>query len=163
RVSSECADKVQAESQATQFMEFTSLVENLNSSRIDQKTRAARTNELFQLTKETRLLAEIMDIQDELKTIKDIFVKQKEVLDRFLHLIEEKDHHKKSADDESDVEPLERYQDPAHLEKGSVESPLDAQAERKPLPSAIHKGRGRPRVERNVQFADEQLQPKASK
>ncbi|KAK4224297.1 hypothetical protein QBC38DRAFT_24204 [Podospora fimiseda] len=75
-----------AENQARLFDDFKTLVDRLNDEKLSQKKRAKYTNRLFQLTEETDFLAEIMDIQDELKTIKDVFFKQKEVLGQFVQL-----------------------------------------------------------------------------
>ncbi|KAK4158875.1 hypothetical protein QBC43DRAFT_248639 [Cladorrhinum sp. PSN259] len=85
-----------AENQARLFDDFKTLVDRLNDEKLSQKKRAKYTNRLFQLTEETDFLAEIMDIQDELKTIKDVFVKQKEVLGQFVQLFA-KGNQKKSA------------------------------------------------------------------
>ncbi|KAI1101144.1 hypothetical protein F4804DRAFT_347926 [Jackrogersella minutella] len=73
----------------TRFEAFKTLIQKLNSSQIDQKTRAAATNDLFHLTEETNYLAAIMDIQDELKTIRGVITEQKEALEEFRHLIEQ--------------------------------------------------------------------------
>ncbi|KAK4158244.1 hypothetical protein C8A00DRAFT_10967, partial [Chaetomidium leptoderma] len=94
---------VQSESQAQQFNKFKSLVKDLNKDGIDQQTRAKLTNALFQLTTETRLLAEIMDIQDELKTINEVFLKQRDALKKFAQLLSNDHQQKDMADDESDI------------------------------------------------------------
>ncbi|KAI0893116.1 hypothetical protein F4806DRAFT_499305 [Annulohypoxylon nitens] len=74
-----------AEKQSTQFEEFKSLIYNLSteSSELNQKDRALMTNKLFLLVQESQNLASILDIQDELKSIRDVFKKQKEVLEKF--------------------------------------------------------------------------------
>ncbi|KAK3989115.1 hypothetical protein QBC44DRAFT_381891 [Cladorrhinum sp. PSN332] len=86
-----------AENQARLFDDFKTLVDRLNDEKLSQKKRAKYTNRLFQLTEETDFLAEIMDIQDELKTIKDVFFKQKEVLGQFVQLFS-KGHQKKAKE-----------------------------------------------------------------
>ncbi|KAI1359749.1 hypothetical protein F5Y08DRAFT_344349 [Xylaria arbuscula] len=76
-----------AEKQIRQFKKFKKLVKELNKNGIDQQQRAGLTNALFELNTETRLLAEIMDIEDELKSIHRVLVKQEEVVKLFETLI----------------------------------------------------------------------------
>ncbi|KAI2463165.1 hypothetical protein F4781DRAFT_440881 [Annulohypoxylon bovei var. microspora] len=65
-----------AEKQACHFEEFKSLVKDLNNND----------------------LVAMMDIQDELRTIKDVFIMQKEVLEKFHHLINEGRKRRSGAD-----------------------------------------------------------------
>ncbi|KAK4113033.1 hypothetical protein N656DRAFT_797576 [Canariomyces notabilis] len=74
-----------AERQAKQFSEFKHIVDELSKPH-DPKTWGDMTDELFRLPKETALLAEIMDVLDELKTIRQVFLKQKDVLDKLRQL-----------------------------------------------------------------------------
>lgn len=147
--------RVQAERQALQFAEFKRLVRDLNQDGLDEQNRARLTNDLFQLTTETRLLAEIMDIQDELKTIQGVFLKQRDVLKTFVKLLSN-DQHKDKADDESDItdtpEPFPYTAYPFSDDADNFESSF---GERKPLQSALYRDAGRPRIRRSVQFADE--------
>lgn len=46
------------------------------------------TDQLFRQNKETGSLVKILDIQDELKTIKDVFSEQKKALDKFHQLVD---------------------------------------------------------------------------
>ncbi|KAH6627459.1 hypothetical protein F5144DRAFT_651976 [Chaetomium tenue] len=157
-----------AERQASQFEKFKGLVRNLNQDGIDVQRRAILTNDLFQFTTETRLLAEIMDIQDELKTIHEVFLRQRDALKTFAKLMsKDNGQNRNRADDESDI-----------VESNTPESaPLgypffedneggssDLHRERMRLHSALHREGGRPKVGRNVRFADERAQyqrPKA--
>ncbi|KAI1114783.1 hypothetical protein F5Y14DRAFT_412819 [Nemania sp. NC0429] len=77
-----------ADDLTTQFKSFKYLVEQLSQGNIDPQERTELTNQLFKLNTEMELLAYIMDIQDELKTISRVFNKQKEVLVQFAKLIE---------------------------------------------------------------------------
>ncbi|KAI1132545.1 hypothetical protein F5Y10DRAFT_230813 [Nemania abortiva] len=81
-----------AEDQALQFEDFNSVVKRLNIEEIKQHERATLTNELFQFSTETHLLTEILDIQDELKTIYQVLMKQEEVLDMFIELLSDERH-----------------------------------------------------------------------
>ncbi|KAJ8116406.1 hypothetical protein ONZ43_g4450 [Nemania bipapillata] len=81
-----------AEEQALQFDHFNSVVMELHKEGIKQQERANLTNELFQFSIETHLLTEILDIQDELKTIHQVFMKQEEVLNTFIELLSDKPH-----------------------------------------------------------------------
>jgi hypothetical protein len=148
-----------------QFEDFKSLVKNLNRGGLNQQHRATLTDALFRLTVETRLLAEIMDIQDELKTIHEVFVKQKNVLKKFSQLFSNDRHQAGAgADDESDiVETPESSQHASSFfeDTDPFESP-DPYRERRPLQSALHK-EGRTRARRTVQFADERVPYQRSK
>jgi hypothetical protein len=159
-------DTLQAEKQASQFDKFKSLVKNLNKDGIDQKTRATLTNALFQLTTETRLLAEIMDIQDELKTISEVLTKQRDVLKKFVQLLS-KDQPNDKGDDESDtVETPESSQSvfPDFEYFESFESPdVGVHGQKKPLTSAFQRVKSKQRAKRTVQFADEQMPLQRSK
>jgi hypothetical protein len=81
-------DKKQSESQATLFREFKVTLDqlrgykDLNSEELDELT-----DELLWQNKGMGSLAEILDIQDELKIIKDVFSEQKEALDKFCPLV----------------------------------------------------------------------------
>lgn len=149
-----------------QFEEFKSLVRNLNQDGIDVQRRATLTNDLFQLTTETRLLAEIMDIQDELKTIHEVFLRQRDALKKFAKLMSNGGQNRDRADDESDI--VENTPESSQFgypffEENDLESP-DLHRERRTLHSAMYRDGGRPKSERNVRFADEQTQyqrPKA--
>lgn len=146
-----------------QFDEFKLLVKNLNRGGLDQQKRATLTDALFRLTVETRLLAEIMDIQDELKTIHEVFLKQRHALKKFVQLLSN-DQHQSGADDESDI--LEtpgssHYASSFVEDTDPFESP-DLYRERKPLQSAFFK-EGRTRARRTVQFADERVPYQRSK
>ena len=146
-----------------QFEDFKSLVKNLNRGGVNQQHRATLTDALFRLTVETRLLAEIMDIQDELKTIHEVFLKQKNVLKKFSQLFSN-DRYQAGADDESDiVETPESSQHASSFfeDTDPFESP-DPYRERRPLQSALHK-EGRTRARRTVQFADERVPYQRSK
>ncbi|KAK4183856.1 hypothetical protein QBC35DRAFT_442582 [Podospora australis] len=77
-------------SQARRFEKFEELVKQLTGAKrkqIDKNEQADLTDKLFRLTKETALLVEILDIQDELKIIQDVFAKQEEVLKKFHSLV----------------------------------------------------------------------------
>ncbi|KAK7748292.1 hypothetical protein SLS62_008753 [Diatrype stigma] len=95
-------DIVEAEKQATQFQRFNNLIQGLNERQVNQKDRADLTNSLFNLTEEAHSLAMIMRIQDELMTIKGVFLKQKEVLNQFLNLTN-KHVQRQSAHDQDDA------------------------------------------------------------
>jgi hypothetical protein len=71
-----------------QFSKFKSIVDDLSKPQ-DPKTWGDMTDELFRLTKETALLARILDVLDELKTIRQVFLKQKEVLEKLRQLLSE--------------------------------------------------------------------------
>ncbi|KAK4039188.1 hypothetical protein C8A01DRAFT_36875 [Parachaetomium inaequale] len=147
-----------AEKQAIQFHKFKSLVKQLSKNDIDQQTRNKLTNSLFRLKTETRLLEEIMDIQDELKTIQGVLDKQRDVLYKFLNL-PANDADKDRADDGSDIidtPESSQYDSPTLEDVDSFESP-HAHTEKKPLPSALYRDGARPRVKRNVQFIDERV------
>ncbi|KAI1172766.1 hypothetical protein F4777DRAFT_560431 [Nemania sp. FL0916] len=73
--------------QAEQFKAFDSLVMDLNKNDIGQSERAALTNKLFEVAAETHQLTEILDIQDELKTILQVFLQQKEVLSKLVAIL----------------------------------------------------------------------------
>jgi hypothetical protein len=157
---------VQAERQALQFEEFKGLVRNLNQDGIDVQRRATLTNDLFQLTTETRLLAEIMDIQDELKTIHEVFLRQRDALKKFAKLMSN-DNQTRDRDDESDIvennTPESSQFGYPLFEDNDPESP-DLHRQRRTLHSAMYRDGGRPKSERNVRFADERSQyqrPKA--
>ncbi|XDG04788.1 hypothetical protein ABKA04_004403 [Annulohypoxylon sp. FPYF3050] len=94
-----------AEKQSTQFEEFKSLIYRLSteSNELSQKERASITNELFQLVQESQNLASILDIQDELKSIKDVFKRQKEVLEKFNVLMHEGSKMKKDSKRNIDI------------------------------------------------------------
>ncbi|KAH6627707.1 hypothetical protein F5144DRAFT_593882 [Chaetomium tenue] len=77
----------QAERQAEQFESFKKLVKKLNRVGSDDKKRATLTNKLFQVTIETKLLMEIMDIEDELNTIKRVLLQQRDALNSFAELL----------------------------------------------------------------------------
>jgi hypothetical protein len=146
-----------------QFEDFKSLVKDLNKGGVNQQHRATLTDALFRLTVETRLLAEIMDIQDELKTIHEVFLKQKHVLKKFSQLFSN-DRYQAGADDESDIVETPESSQPASSFFGDTdpfESP-DPYRERRPLQSALHK-EGRTRARRTVQFADERVPYQRSK
>jgi hypothetical protein len=146
-----------------QFEDFKSLVKDLNKGGVNQQHRATLTDALFRLTVETRLLAEIMDIQDELKTIHEVFLKQKHVLKKFSQLFSN-NRYQAGADDESDiVETPESSQHASSFfgDTDPFESP-DPYRERRPLQSALHK-EGRTRARRTVQFADERVPYQRSK
>ncbi|KAI0880869.1 uncharacterized protein GGS22DRAFT_197215 [Annulohypoxylon maeteangense] len=108
-----------ARKQSTQFQKFKRLVEELqNSSQLDQNDRAIKTDGLFQLTEESHLMASIMDIQDELKSIKDVFKKQNEVLVRFHQLTKDdyKDNLRIVESNIAAVEEMEMYAEKVHIE-----------------------------------------------
>ncbi|KAK4248638.1 hypothetical protein C7999DRAFT_30872 [Corynascus novoguineensis] len=153
-----------AEKQAIQFDKFKLLVKNLSKDGLDQRTRNKLTNSLFRLRTETRLLAEIMDIQDELNTIQGVLVKQRDVLYKFVHLLSN-DPDKNKTDDASDIvdTPESSQYGSATLEDVySFESP-DGHTGKRPPPSALHRDGARPRVKRNVQFVDERVPHPRSK
>lgn len=119
---------IQAEKQATLFEDFKMLVKELNDlsdDRPDQKKRGDLTNKLFQLTRESHLLTIIMDIQDELKTIKDVFSKQKDALAKFLELSKEYDSRKRAASKEprevSDRDTEDEHAEPAQVHEDQGE------------------------------------------
>jgi hypothetical protein len=77
-------DQSQAESQARQFEGFKGIVNQLRRYKdLLPGKKAKLTDKLFRQYKETDSLVEILDIQDELKTIKSVFSVQKQVLDKF--------------------------------------------------------------------------------
>ncbi|KAH6839514.1 hypothetical protein B0I37DRAFT_235814 [Chaetomium sp. MPI-CAGE-AT-0009] len=150
-----------AERQAVQFEAFKGLVRDLNQAGIDVQTRADLTNKLFRLTTETRLLAEIIDIQDELKTIHEVLLRQRDALKKFAKLMSKPGQVRDRADDESDIVDTHTPESSQFgyplFEENDPESP-DQQGERKSLHSALYRESGRPRLERNVRFADERTQ-----
>lgn len=85
--------------QAQKFDDFKALVRKLNAGELDKKSRAKLTNDLFQLTTETQLLAEIIDIQDELKTSHEVMNKQREALEKFLRLLPSEQGQDRFGDD----------------------------------------------------------------
>ena len=77
-------DQSQAESQARQFEDFKGIVNRLRRYKnLAPGKKAELTDKLFRQNKETGSLVEILDIQDELKTIRSVFSVQKEALDKF--------------------------------------------------------------------------------
>ncbi|KAI1180193.1 hypothetical protein F4777DRAFT_364647 [Nemania sp. FL0916] len=90
------------EAQATQFDKFKTLVKNLNDDSINQQRRAKYTNELFQLNTETSLLAEIIDIEDELSSIHRVFSKQKDVIELLIQG-RSNNQHKDKFKDQGDI------------------------------------------------------------
>lgn len=82
------ANRPRAEALSTHFQEFTNLVEKLDDQDISQQEKGSLTDKLFKLTEETRLVASIMDIQDELQTIKAVFRRQEHVLNGFVKLLQ---------------------------------------------------------------------------
>jgi hypothetical protein len=123
----------QSERQARQFDKFRSIVKRLNKDGINQPTRSELTNALFRLTTETHLLAEILDIQDELKTIHEVLQKQQAVLREFFQLLQ--------------GAPRKRSTDAAAV----PESP-GPQAEKKPFDSALRNDGSGARARRTVHF-----------
>ncbi|KAK4139643.1 uncharacterized protein C8A04DRAFT_15671 [Dichotomopilus funicola] len=163
---------------------FKSLVRELNKNTLDEQTRATKTNSLFQLTTETRLLAEIMDILDELKTIQNVFKEQRTALAKWikvlfpsrLSLATEAYYSPSSlyrdssgrADDDSDILDTPEsymYGDRTSSSLYDEPDPLDSigmSSPRRPLASAMSGGgpasptaRARAAGRRTVQFADE--------
>ncbi|KAI1826109.1 hypothetical protein F4861DRAFT_134569 [Xylaria intraflava] len=131
-----------AEKQTRQFNKFKSQVRGLNKDGIDQQTRATLTNSPFRLNTETRLLADIMDIEDELKTIRQVFIMQKDVIKALVQRLSN-NQRKDKADDKNDI----------------IDTPVSPQlpsphGEPKPPRSALHQDEGNSRT-RRVQFSNE--------
>lgn len=84
------ADQNQAESQARQFEDFEDIVNQLRCYKnLAQDKQARLTDKLFRQSIETGLLVKMLDIQDELKIIKDVFSEQKKALDKFQLIVAE--------------------------------------------------------------------------
>ncbi|KAH7303392.1 hypothetical protein B0I35DRAFT_517349 [Stachybotrys elegans] len=146
-----------AEKQAMQFDKFKSLVKELSKDGLNQRTRNKLTNSLFQLRTETRLLAEIMDIQDELNTIHGVLVKQRDVLHKFFHLLSNNPDKKKTDDASDIVDTPESFQygSPTLEDMHSFGSP-DGHMGKRPPPSALYRDGARQKVKR-VQFVDKRV------
>ncbi|KAH6612274.1 hypothetical protein B0J18DRAFT_77748 [Chaetomium sp. MPI-SDFR-AT-0129] len=173
-----------AERHAIQLDEFKSLVRELNKNTLDEQTRATKTNSLFQLTTETRLLAEIMDILDELKTIQNVFKEQRTALAKWIKVLFPsrlspateayyspsflyRDSSGRTDDDSDIVDTPESYMygDRTSSSLYDEPDPLDSvgmSSPRRPLASAMSGGgpasptaRARAAGRRTVQFADE--------
>ncbi|KAK4660142.1 hypothetical protein QC762_116530 [Podospora pseudocomata] len=69
-----------------QFKSFQELVKRLDAKKITQREKLKLTDKLFELTKETALVSNIMDIQNELKTIRSVFLAQQEAIRQFREL-----------------------------------------------------------------------------
>lgn len=65
---------------------------------VDAKTRANLVEELFQLHAETRLLTEIMDIQDELNIVRAVLTQQRDVLDKLLKIVQRPEEERERSD-----------------------------------------------------------------
>ncbi|KAI9162933.1 putative ankyrin repeat and protein kinase domain-containing protein 1 [Paramyrothecium foliicola] len=144
---------VVAAEQAKEFARFQRLVEKLSQREIDQEKRARLTNKLFRLTNATRLLAEIMDIQDELKIINEVLHKQRDGLQKFSQILASEGKHDKTDDDDASMDGPSSY----HGSPSPEIDPLqlnDPQGERKRRspsyfrkPSSLSARRGFPSVE----------------
>jgi hypothetical protein len=91
---------------ATQFKRFKNIAKSLDNVHLDTDTRAKRIEKLFRLSKETKLLVEIMDIQDELNMVKSVLMQQKDVLKKLLRLYpsqEDKEDESQSRDKEKEL------------------------------------------------------------
>ena len=75
------------EEQAKLLKNFRKITRILNKVDIDPADRSKKIEELFRLTEETKLLTEIMDIQDELNIVRSILTQQKDVLDKLVRII----------------------------------------------------------------------------
>jgi hypothetical protein len=105
-----------------------------------------------------------MDVQDELMTIQGVLFKQRDVLYKFLNLLSD-DPDKDRTDDASDIVDTpesSQYGAPMFEDAYPFESP-DARMEKQPLPSALYRDGAKPKVKRNVQFADERTSYPKSK
>jgi hypothetical protein len=142
-----CSQRVQSERQAQQFKQFKSIVKDLNKDGIDQATRTKLTNRLFPLTTETHLLAEIMDIQDELKTIHEVLLKQRDAVGQFSQLLPNIPR-KGRADNESETTATAKtsqHRSPSIQDRNHLDPP-NPQAETNPVDSVGESG-----AERSVQ------------
>ncbi|KAK4165403.1 hypothetical protein QBC43DRAFT_287954 [Cladorrhinum sp. PSN259] len=133
-----------AESQARRFEIFRNLIKQLARKRkeMGNTKQASLTDKLFRLTKETDLLVEILDIQDELKIIRDVMAKQQEVL-RKLHPMVPTYAEKKTEEDTS--------HQPS--ESAGLIAPL----------AGVRSSPGKAKTRLNVHFADQGVSRKESK
>ncbi|KAI0485681.1 hypothetical protein F4859DRAFT_528642 [Xylaria cf. heliscus] len=151
-----------ADEQTKQFNDFRLLVEELSKDEIDPESNTKKTNKLFQVNVETRLLAEIMDIQDELKTIQRVSLKQKEVLEQFAQFLSE-DQQKGNSNNKSNITgPSNSSSRTPSFDSKNITSESESTEPLRgmtPLRSALHKSGEIPKAKQDVHFANEQSTP----
>ena len=119
----------QANKEAKLFKDFEATARKLNDKGLDTPGRAKKIEKLFDLTKETALLVEIKDIQDELNIVKSVLGQQKDVLVGMVQMLpaqdenfqsQEKSKGKKKAHFEDETLPRTEQTDSHKTIHGSV-------------------------------------------
>ncbi|KAK4185296.1 hypothetical protein QBC35DRAFT_18484 [Podospora australis] len=78
-----------AEDLSNKFNEFTGLVKQLDDDQTSPQDKVALSERLFKFSDETELTESIMDVQDELRTIRAVFRQQESALEKFVKIMSE--------------------------------------------------------------------------